>query len=105
MSTTLSGNHESLKSKIRKRRKARSNTPLSCKIEYYFKTNSACFSGQSAFFTDDHRTFMARGRATVPPTDDCHHRRKRRPDLLHCSGRGSADLIGRSRNAASSNGG
>ncbi|MET4754245.1 hypothetical protein ABIB08_008624, partial [Bradyrhizobium sp. RT11b] len=31
----------------------RSNTPLSCKIEYYIKTNSAYFSDQSAFFTDD----------------------------------------------------
>ncbi|MET4156339.1 hypothetical protein ABIC08_009273, partial [Bradyrhizobium sp. RT9b] len=30
-----------------------SNTPLSCKIEYYIKTNSAYFSDQSAFFTDD----------------------------------------------------
>jgi hypothetical protein len=53
MSTTPSGNHESPKSKIPKRKKARSNTPLSCKIEYYIETNSACFSGQSAFFTDD----------------------------------------------------
>ncbi|MET3997955.1 hypothetical protein ABID65_009643, partial [Bradyrhizobium sp. S3.9.2] len=33
----------------------RSNTPLSCKIEYYIKTNSAYFSDQSAFFTDDSR--------------------------------------------------
>ncbi|MGO4513520.1 hypothetical protein AB4Z51_41785, partial [Bradyrhizobium sp. 2TAF36] len=49
-----SGNHESPKSKILKRKKARSNTPLSCKIEYYIiKTNSAYFSDQSAFFTDD----------------------------------------------------
>jgi hypothetical protein len=48
-----SGNHESLKSKIPKRKKARSNTPLSCKIKYYIKTNSAYFSGHSAFFTDD----------------------------------------------------
>jgi len=53
MSTTPSGNHESPKSKILKRKKARSNTPLSCKIEYYIKTNSAYFSDQSAFFTDD----------------------------------------------------
>jgi len=52
MSTTPSGNHESPKSKILKRKKARSNTPLSCKIEYYIKTNSAYFSDQSAFFTD-----------------------------------------------------
>ncbi|WP_205124620.1 hypothetical protein, partial [Bradyrhizobium sp. MOS001] len=35
-------------------KKARSNTPLSCKIEYYIKTNSAYFSDQSAFFTDDY---------------------------------------------------
>jgi len=55
MSTTPSGNHESPKSKILKRKKARSNTPLSCKIEYYIKTNSAYFSDQSAFFTDDYR--------------------------------------------------
>ncbi|MGY4354910.1 spore coat polysaccharide biosynthesis protein SpsF (cytidylyltransferase family) [Bradyrhizobium sp. i1.3.1] len=54
MSTTPSGNHESPKSKILKRKKARSNTPLSCKIEYYIKTNSAYFSDQSAFFTDDY---------------------------------------------------
>jgi hypothetical protein len=54
MSTTLSGNHESPKSKILKRNKARSNTPLSCKIEYYIKTNSGYFSDQSAFFTDDY---------------------------------------------------
>lgn len=53
MSTTPSGNHESPKSKIQKRKKASSNTPLSCKIEYYIKANSAYFSGQSAFFTDD----------------------------------------------------
>ncbi|WP_316398215.1 hypothetical protein, partial [Bradyrhizobium sp. 33ap4] len=26
----------------------------SCKIEYYIKTNSAYFSSQSAFFTDDY---------------------------------------------------
>jgi len=53
MSTTPSGNHESLKSKISKRKKARSNSQLSCKIECYIKTNSACFSDRSAFFTDD----------------------------------------------------
>jgi hypothetical protein len=51
----LSGNHESLKSKIPKRRKAGPNTPLSCKIQYYIKTTSAYFSGLSAFFTDDYR--------------------------------------------------
>jgi hypothetical protein len=54
-----SGNHESLKSKIPKRKKARSNTPLSCKIKYYIKTNSAYFSGQSAFFTDDYLSLFA----------------------------------------------
>ncbi|MET3997641.1 hypothetical protein ABID65_009324, partial [Bradyrhizobium sp. S3.9.2] len=35
----------------------RSNTPLSCKIEYYIKTNSAYFSDQSAFFTDDYSVY------------------------------------------------
>jgi hypothetical protein len=59
MSTTPSGNHESPKSKILKRKKARSNTPLSCKIEYYIKTNSAYFSDQSAFFTDDSKSKAA----------------------------------------------
>ncbi|MET3972035.1 hypothetical protein ABID62_008139, partial [Bradyrhizobium sp. S3.9.1] len=39
----------------------RSNTPLSCKIEYYIKTNSAYFSDQSAFFTDDSRADNATG--------------------------------------------
>lgn len=53
MSTTPSGNHESPKSKIPKRKKANSNTPLSCKIEYYIKPNSTYFLGHSAFFTDD----------------------------------------------------
>ena len=53
MSTTPSGNHESPKSKILKRKKARSNTPLSCKIQYYIKANSADRSSRSAFFTDD----------------------------------------------------
>jgi hypothetical protein len=49
-----SGNHESLKSKIQERKKARPDTPLSCKIQYYINTTSAYFSGRSAFFTDDH---------------------------------------------------
>src|ERR1700744_4098538 len=49
----LSGNHESLKSKIQKRKKARSNTTLSCKIQYYIKHAFAYFSGQAVFFTDD----------------------------------------------------
>ncbi|WP_212400078.1 hypothetical protein, partial [Bradyrhizobium jicamae] len=44
-----------------KRKKARSSTPLSCKIEYYIKTNSAYFSGQSAFFTDDPITITSAG--------------------------------------------
>jgi len=48
-----SGNHESLKSKIPKRKKARSSTPLSCKIEYFIQTTFAYFSGRSTFFTDD----------------------------------------------------
>ena len=43
------GNHESLRSKIPKRKKARSNTPLSCKTKYYIKSNSAYFSSRSAF--------------------------------------------------------
>jgi hypothetical protein len=49
----LSGNHESLKNKIPKRKKARPNTPLSCNTQHYIKTTSAYFSGRSAFFTDD----------------------------------------------------
>jgi hypothetical protein len=48
-----SGNHESLESKIPKRKKARPNTRLSCKIEYFIETTSAYLSGRSAFFTDD----------------------------------------------------
>ncbi|WP_210161383.1 hypothetical protein, partial [Bradyrhizobium yuanmingense] len=48
-----SGNHESLKTKIPKRKKARPNTQLSCKIEYFIETTSAYLSGRSAFFTDD----------------------------------------------------
>jgi hypothetical protein len=48
-----SGNHESLESKIPKRKKARPKTRLSCKIEYFIKTNYASLSGLSAFFTDD----------------------------------------------------
>jgi len=55
MSTTPPGIHELPKSKILKRKKARSNTPLSCKIKYYIETNSACFLGQSAFFTEDEK--------------------------------------------------
>ncbi|WP_439372039.1 hypothetical protein [Bradyrhizobium sp. DASA03120] len=55
MSTTPSGNHESLKSKIPKRKKARYNTQLSCKIEYFTETNSVYLSGGSAFFTVDYR--------------------------------------------------
>jgi hypothetical protein len=53
MPTTPSGNHESLKSKIPKRKKARPNTPLSCRTKYSIKTNSTYFPGRSAFFTDD----------------------------------------------------
>jgi hypothetical protein len=48
-----SGNHESLESKIPQRKKARPNTRLSCKIEYFIETTSAYRSGRSAFFTDD----------------------------------------------------
>jgi hypothetical protein len=40
-------------SKIPKRKKARPNTRLSCKIEYFVETTSAYLSGRSAFFTDD----------------------------------------------------
>ena len=53
MLTTLSGNHESLESKIPKRKKARHNTRLSCKIVYFIETTSAYPSGRSAFSTDD----------------------------------------------------
>jgi len=60
-----SGNHESLKSKIQKRKKARLNIPLSRKIQYYIKTNSAYFSARSAFFTDDP---LATSRAPVTGT-------------------------------------
>ncbi|WP_027584756.1 transposase [Bradyrhizobium sp. Ai1a-2] len=49
----LSGNHESLKSKTPKRKKAKFNTQLSCKIEYFVETNSVYRSGGSAFFTKD----------------------------------------------------
>jgi hypothetical protein len=48
-----SGNHESLESKNQKRKKARPNTRLSCKIEYFIQTNYAYLSGRSAFFTND----------------------------------------------------
>jgi hypothetical protein len=40
-----SGNHESLESKIPKRKKARPNTRLSCKIEYFIETTFAYLSG------------------------------------------------------------
>src|SRR6185295_16511721 len=53
-----SGNHESLESKIPKRKKVRPNTRLSCKIEYFIQTTSAYLSGRSAFFTDD---FLTKG--------------------------------------------
>src|SRR6516225_5018916 len=48
-----SGNHESLQSKIPKRKKLRPHNRLSCKIEYFIQTTSADLSGRSAFFTDD----------------------------------------------------
>lgn len=54
MSMRPSGNHESLKSKIQKRKKARSNAPLSCKIKYYINATFSYFSGRSVFFTDDY---------------------------------------------------
>jgi len=49
-----SGNHESLQSKIPKRKKLRPHNRLSCKIEYFIQTTSADLSGRSAFFTDDY---------------------------------------------------
>jgi hypothetical protein len=49
-----SRNHESLESKIPKRKKARPNTRLSCKIQSFIETTSAYPSGRSAFFTDDY---------------------------------------------------
>jgi hypothetical protein len=66
-----SGNHESLESKIPKRKKARPNTRLSCKIEYFIETTSAYLSGRSAFFTDDYRLLRfarddGRGARTAP---------------------------------------
>jgi hypothetical protein len=48
-----SGNHESLESKILKRKKARPSTRPSCKNEYFIETTSAYVSGRSAFITDD----------------------------------------------------
>src|SRR6185312_14612636 len=60
-----SGNHESLESKISKRKKARPNTRLSCKIEYFIETTPAYLSGRSAFFTDD---YTMRDRCAVPRT-------------------------------------
>jgi hypothetical protein len=59
-----SGNHESLESKIPKRKKARPNTRLSCKIEYFIETTSAYLSGRSAFFTDDYNNIE--GTTDVP---------------------------------------
>jgi hypothetical protein len=55
-----SGNHESLESKNQKRKKARPNTRLSCKIEYFIQTNYAYLSGRSAFFTNDYVKPLAR---------------------------------------------
>jgi hypothetical protein len=48
-----SGNHESLKSKIPKRKKARPTPRFPAKSNTYIKTTSAYFLGRSAFFTDD----------------------------------------------------
>jgi hypothetical protein len=59
-----SGNHESLESKIPKRKKARPNTRLSCKIEYFIETTSAYLSGRSAFFTDDKGSGEKKNRAS-----------------------------------------
>ena len=55
MPTMAAGNHESFKTKIPKRKKARSNTSLSCKIKYHINTNSAYLFGRSEFFTVDSR--------------------------------------------------
>lgn len=41
MPTTGCQDHQLLKSKIQKGKKARSNTPLSCKIEYFIETTFA----------------------------------------------------------------
>uniref|UniRef100_UPI00292F3F4A hypothetical protein n=1 Tax=Bradyrhizobium sp. 33ap4 TaxID=3061630 RepID=UPI00292F3F4A len=47
----------------------------SCKIEYYIKTNSAYFSSQSAFFTDD--DFMMRLQCNAAASTAQRHRRFR----------------------------
>jgi hypothetical protein len=66
-----SGNHESLESKIPKRKKARPNTRLSCKIEYFIETTSAYLSGRSAFFTDDCPGFQDRkSMGSIAPNDN-----------------------------------
>ncbi|WGR97775.1 MULTISPECIES: hypothetical protein [unclassified Bradyrhizobium] len=57
-----------------KRKKARSNIPLSYKIECYIKTNSAYFSDQSAFFTDDSLLEENPVLATVPSGEDSRGR-------------------------------
>jgi len=71
--TRPSGNHESLESKIPKRKKPRPNTRLSCKIEYFIETTSAYLSGRSAFFTDDLQSRRNRSRYAVERPAD--HRR------------------------------
>ena len=43
MPMTALREHESLKIKIQKRKKARPNTPLSCKIQYYIKDHFCLF--------------------------------------------------------------
>ncbi|WP_210215179.1 hypothetical protein, partial [Bradyrhizobium elkanii] len=65
-----SGNHESLESKIPKRKKPRPNTRLSCKIEYFIETTSAYLSGRSAFFTDD-CGYCIRLDLRAPPSASC----------------------------------
>jgi hypothetical protein len=47
-----SRNHESLRKQIPKCKKARPNTRLSCKIEYFIKTTYASLPSRSAFFTE-----------------------------------------------------
>ncbi|WGD51229.1 hypothetical protein QA641_38040 [Bradyrhizobium sp. CB1650] len=60
MSTTPSGNHESLKSEIQNCKKARSYTPLSCKIKHCIKANSTDRSRPAAFFTGDDLLLLTR---------------------------------------------
>jgi hypothetical protein len=63
-----SGNHESLKSKIPKRKKARPTPRFPAKSNTYIKTTSAYFLGRSAFFTDDYAMWRFEpATSSVPP--------------------------------------